>query len=246
MKNVVTFAAALLLAAAVAQPASAQSPAELVGQAVAAQGGADALRGLKTLVIKGEAKHWEPGQSVRAGGETRFIGDFGLHRPRRHPQPGHPRGLGSRHEIRRGRTAAIQRDRSPELRRRRRRPGHAADVGHPARLAPARIHARFAVHAAARAGESEVDHRDRRSAVRRTGVPGGRVPCRDHALHRPVRSHQQAAGGGAHARRRSHLRRFRLRPRARRLEIRRRRAARACALVPPWRTRGAAPDLSRK
>ena len=75
MKNTMTFAAALLLAAAVTQPASAQSPAELVKQAVAAQGGADALRGLKTLVVKGEAKHWEPGQSVRAGGEARFIGD---------------------------------------------------------------------------------------------------------------------------------------------------------------------------
>src|SRR5262245_3183825 len=75
MKHAVMVAAALLLAAAVVQPAPAQSPSELVKQAVAAQGGADALRGLKTLVIKGEAKHWEPGQSIRAGGETRFIGD---------------------------------------------------------------------------------------------------------------------------------------------------------------------------
>ena len=75
MKYVGTFATALLLAAAVTPPASAQAPAELVRQAVAAQGGADALRGLTTLVIKGEAKHWEPGQSVRAGGEARFIGD---------------------------------------------------------------------------------------------------------------------------------------------------------------------------
>ena len=75
MKNLMTIAAALLLATAVTQPASAQSPADLVKQAVAAQGGADALRGLTTLVIKGEAKHWEPGQSVRAGGETRFIGN---------------------------------------------------------------------------------------------------------------------------------------------------------------------------
>ena len=75
MKNVVPFAAAVMLAATMIQPTSAQSPTELVQQAVAAQGGADALRGLKTLVIKGEAKHWEPGQSVRAGGEARFIGD---------------------------------------------------------------------------------------------------------------------------------------------------------------------------
>jgi glyoxylase-like metal-dependent hydrolase (beta-lactamase superfamily II) len=75
MRQAVVFAAALLLAAAMVQSAPAQSPGELVKQAVAAQGGADALRGLKTLVIKGEAKHWEPGQSIRAGGETRFIGD---------------------------------------------------------------------------------------------------------------------------------------------------------------------------
>jgi glyoxylase-like metal-dependent hydrolase (beta-lactamase superfamily II) len=75
MKHVGIFAAALLLATAAIQPVAAQTPAELVQQAVAAQGGADALRGLTTLVIKGEAKHWEPGQSVRAGGEARFIGD---------------------------------------------------------------------------------------------------------------------------------------------------------------------------
>ena len=75
MKNVVAFAAALVLAATMIQPVSAQSPADLVKQAVAAQGGADALRGLQTLVIKGQAKHWEPGQSTRAGGEARFIGN---------------------------------------------------------------------------------------------------------------------------------------------------------------------------
>jgi glyoxylase-like metal-dependent hydrolase (beta-lactamase superfamily II) len=74
MRNFLPFVA-LLLAATAVQPALAQSPVELVQQAVAAQGGADALRGLKTLTIKGTAQHWEPGQSVRAGGETRFIGD---------------------------------------------------------------------------------------------------------------------------------------------------------------------------
>src|SRR5262245_14619901 len=75
MKHVVPFAAAFVLAAMMIEPAPAQSPTELVQQAVAAQGGADKLRGLKTITVKGEAKHWEPGQSVRAGGETRFIGD---------------------------------------------------------------------------------------------------------------------------------------------------------------------------
>ncbi len=63
------------------------------------------------------------------------------------------------------------------------------------------------------------------------------------ALHRPVRPHHQAAGGGAHARRRPHLRRQRLRRRARRLEVRRRRADRAFALVPPRRARDAASHL---
>jgi glyoxylase-like metal-dependent hydrolase (beta-lactamase superfamily II) len=68
--------AAVLLATSQMQPAFAQnSPGDLVKQAVAAEGGADALRGLKTLAIKGEAKFWEPGQSFAAGGEPRFLGD---------------------------------------------------------------------------------------------------------------------------------------------------------------------------
>jgi glyoxylase-like metal-dependent hydrolase (beta-lactamase superfamily II) len=46
-----------------------------VKQAVTAQGGADALRAFKTAVIKGDAKHWEPGQSYAAGGEPKFLGD---------------------------------------------------------------------------------------------------------------------------------------------------------------------------
>lgn len=70
-----TFVALVLAVVTMAQPVFAQSPDELVRAAVTAQGGADALRSLKTLVIKGTAKHWEPGQSVRAGGEPRFIGD---------------------------------------------------------------------------------------------------------------------------------------------------------------------------
>jgi glyoxylase-like metal-dependent hydrolase (beta-lactamase superfamily II) len=68
--------AALLLAASQAPPAFAQtSAADLVKQAVAAEGGADALRGLKSLAVKGDAKFWEPGQSLAAGGEPRFLGD---------------------------------------------------------------------------------------------------------------------------------------------------------------------------
>jgi glyoxylase-like metal-dependent hydrolase (beta-lactamase superfamily II) len=68
--------AALLLAATQVQPAFAQASAsELVKQAVTAEGGANALRGLKSLAIKGDGKFWEPGQSFAIGGEPRFLGN---------------------------------------------------------------------------------------------------------------------------------------------------------------------------
>src|SRR4051812_6829426 len=66
---------ALAFSAAAAQPASGQSGIDLVRQAVEAQGGAAALNAAKTTIIKGEAKHWEPGQSYSPVGEARFIGD---------------------------------------------------------------------------------------------------------------------------------------------------------------------------
>jgi hypothetical protein len=67
--------AALLLAVNQVQPALAQGNAgDLVGQAVAAQGGAPALRALTGLNVKGDARFWEPGQSQAAGGEPRFLG----------------------------------------------------------------------------------------------------------------------------------------------------------------------------
>lgn len=66
--------AALLLAMSQEQTAFAQGNAgDLVKQAVAAQGGAE-LRGLKSLTMKGDAKFWEPGQALVAGGEPRFLG----------------------------------------------------------------------------------------------------------------------------------------------------------------------------
>src|SRR5205807_2082994 len=65
-----------LLAMSQVQPSFAQaSPADLVKQAIAAEGGAAALRGLSGLAVKGDAKFWEPGQSFPAGGEPRFLGD---------------------------------------------------------------------------------------------------------------------------------------------------------------------------
>src|ERR1700688_1869725 len=68
--------AAFLLAMVQQQPALAQGNGDsLVKQAVVAEGGADALRGVKGLAIKGDAKFWEPGQSFAPDGETRFMGD---------------------------------------------------------------------------------------------------------------------------------------------------------------------------
>jgi len=66
---------ALVFGATLAQPAGAQSGADLVRQSVAALGGAAALSAAKTTIIKGEAKHWEPGQSYSPTGEARFLGD---------------------------------------------------------------------------------------------------------------------------------------------------------------------------
>jgi glyoxylase-like metal-dependent hydrolase (beta-lactamase superfamily II) len=75
MKYAVAISAALLFGASQLQPAVAQGPNDLVKQAIDAQGGADALRALKGVVIKGDAKHWEPGQAYAPGGESKFIGD---------------------------------------------------------------------------------------------------------------------------------------------------------------------------
>jgi glyoxylase-like metal-dependent hydrolase (beta-lactamase superfamily II) len=66
---------ALLFGAALVQSAAAQSGVDLVKAGVDAQGGAAALGAVKTTVLKGEAKHWEPGQSYSPTGEARFLGD---------------------------------------------------------------------------------------------------------------------------------------------------------------------------
>src|SRR5438034_11141079 len=75
MKYALMFSTALLLAFGQVQPASAQSPVDLVKQGVEALGGVNALRALKTVVYKVDAKHWEPGQSHSVNGESRFLGD---------------------------------------------------------------------------------------------------------------------------------------------------------------------------
>src|SRR5438046_10341174 len=74
MKYTLSISAALLLAMSQAQPSLAQNGASnLVKQAIAAEGGADALRALKGLAIKGDAKFWEPGQSTVAGREPKLL-----------------------------------------------------------------------------------------------------------------------------------------------------------------------------
>ena len=74
MKYALMLSAALLLTTQ-AQPVLAQGPIDLVKQSIEAIGGASALAGLKTMVLKGDAKHWEPGQSNSVNGESRFLGD---------------------------------------------------------------------------------------------------------------------------------------------------------------------------
>ena len=80
MKYALMISAALLMAFGQGQrPALAQSgPLDLVKQGVEAQGGANALRAINTIILKGDAKHWEPGQSNSVNGESRFLGDSTL------------------------------------------------------------------------------------------------------------------------------------------------------------------------
>jgi metallo-beta-lactamase superfamily protein len=79
MKYAWMVSATLLMAVGQGQQALAQSnPLDLVKLAVEAQGGANALRAINTIVQKGDAKHWEPGQSNSVNGESRFLGDSTL------------------------------------------------------------------------------------------------------------------------------------------------------------------------
>src|SRR3954454_2086276 len=75
MKHTLLFSTALLMALGQWQPASAQAPIDLVKQGIEAQGGANAVRAIKSLVLKGTYKSWEPGQGYSINGETRFLGD---------------------------------------------------------------------------------------------------------------------------------------------------------------------------
>jgi hypothetical protein len=78
MKYAVLLSAALLVGAGGLAPVEAQQGIDLVKQAVAAQGGATALRALKAVAIESKGQHWEPGQSYQPGGEQRFLGDSAI------------------------------------------------------------------------------------------------------------------------------------------------------------------------
>ncbi|MGZ5803446.1 MAG: MBL fold metallo-hydrolase [Xanthobacteraceae bacterium] len=73
MKRELAIAAILLSIGG--HPAVAQSAGDLIKRAVTAAGGEAALRGIKTLQISGEAKNWEPDQSLVPGGPPLFLGD---------------------------------------------------------------------------------------------------------------------------------------------------------------------------
>jgi glyoxylase-like metal-dependent hydrolase (beta-lactamase superfamily II) len=75
-KPYLVVSAALALAVGSWGPARADGDATAtVRRAVDAVGGADALRAVKTVTLQGTAKHWEPDQSIEAGGEQRFLDD---------------------------------------------------------------------------------------------------------------------------------------------------------------------------
>jgi glyoxylase-like metal-dependent hydrolase (beta-lactamase superfamily II) len=80
MKRIISLIAILLLGsgaqnvAAQQKAAASSKPLQHLQRATTAIGGADALQKLRTLTIKATAKHWEPEQSVVAGGPPRPLG----------------------------------------------------------------------------------------------------------------------------------------------------------------------------
>lgn len=75
MKCALSLVALLLLALGTQSAAAQQTkPLPQLQRAVTAIGGADALQKLQSLTIKATAKHWEPEQSMVAGGPPRPLG----------------------------------------------------------------------------------------------------------------------------------------------------------------------------
>jgi glyoxylase-like metal-dependent hydrolase (beta-lactamase superfamily II) len=75
MKHLLSFSVAALFVSTAPSLAQGVAPVELVKQAVGALGGAEALRAVKGVILKGDARHWEPQQSCIADIEPRLIGD---------------------------------------------------------------------------------------------------------------------------------------------------------------------------
>jgi glyoxylase-like metal-dependent hydrolase (beta-lactamase superfamily II) len=79
MKRFLSFSIAVLVSATpVVAWAQSVAPVDLVKQAVAAAGGVEALRAVKGVMLKADARFWEPQQSYIADGEPRFIGNSKL------------------------------------------------------------------------------------------------------------------------------------------------------------------------
>ena len=57
------------------RPKSSSDAMDRVDRALAAMGGADKVSALRSEMVKGTARHWEPEQSVKADGEMRLAGD---------------------------------------------------------------------------------------------------------------------------------------------------------------------------
>ena len=70
-------AALSLVAAACMESRSRPTPNQVdpLDRALAAMGGEEKVRSAETLVVKGTVRHWEPHQSIIAGGEMRLAGD---------------------------------------------------------------------------------------------------------------------------------------------------------------------------
>ena len=80
MKRAATMLAVPLAVAMVVAACASMQPGgrDLVARAVSAQGGADALGGVKTISYKATVRQWEPEQSAVAGGEMRLANDSTL------------------------------------------------------------------------------------------------------------------------------------------------------------------------
>ena len=211
MLRILVPAVALVFGAALVQPAAAQSGVDLVKQAVAAQGGAAALSAAKTTIIKGEAKHWEPGQSYSPTGEAKFLGDSAytqtVDNATRTVRIDWDRDM---------KYPAVERIKFSEITT----PTFGVvidDKGAQTPMSGIRLAAhlrerdRASPRLLLRALNDPAEHHGAGGpASRRPHVAGGVDQDPRRHLHRAVRPHDASAGGGAHPRRRQRLRRLQL------------------------------------